>query len=79
MVHAFNPSFWEAEAGRSLSLRLAWSIEQAPGQPGLHRETLSLKKTKWAGEMAQWLRALPALPEVLSSTPSIHMVAHNHL
>ena len=32
-----------------------------------------------AGEMAQWLRALPALPKVLSSIPSNHMVAHNHL
>jgi hypothetical protein len=31
-----------------------------------------------AGEMAQWLRALTALPEVLSSNPSTHMVAHNH-
>jgi hypothetical protein len=30
-------------------------------------------------EMAQWLRALTAaLPEVLSSLPSNHMVAHNH-
>jgi hypothetical protein len=32
-----------------------------------------------AGEMAQWLRALTALPEVLSSIPSNHMMAHNHL
>jgi hypothetical protein len=32
-----------------------------------------------AGEMAQWLRALRALPEVLSSIPSNHLVAHNHL
>jgi hypothetical protein len=32
-----------------------------------------------AGEMAQWLRALTALPEVLSSNPSNHMVAHNYL
>ncbi|KAM7340256.1 hypothetical protein ACRRTK_000871 [Alexandromys fortis] len=32
-----------------------------------------------AGEMAQRLRALPALPKVLSSVPSNHMVAHNHL
>jgi hypothetical protein len=31
------------------------------------------------GEMAQWLRALTALPKVLSSIPSNHMVAHNHL
>jgi hypothetical protein len=29
--------------------------------------------------MAQQLRALTALPEVLSSIPSNHMVAHNHL
>jgi len=32
-----------------------------------------------AGEMAQQLRAPTALPEVLSSIPSNHMVAHNHL
>ena len=32
-----------------------------------------------AGEMAQWLGALTAFPEVLSSLPSNHMVAHNHL
>jgi hypothetical protein len=29
--------------------------------------------------MAQWLRALTALPEGLNSIPSKHMVAHNHL
>jgi hypothetical protein len=29
--------------------------------------------------VAQRLRALTALPEVLSSIPSNHMVAHNHL
>jgi|UPI00001F1157 hypothetical protein len=28
---------------------------------------------------AQWLRALTALPKVLSSNSSSHMVAHNHL
>ena len=35
-------------------------------------------KYDWAGEMAQRLRALTALPEVLSSIPSNPMVAHNH-
>ena len=38
---------------------------------------------KWAwegaGEMAQWVRALAALPEVLSSIPSNYVVVHNHL
>jgi hypothetical protein len=33
-----------AEAGESLCSRPAWSTEQVPGQPGLHRETLS-----WGG------------------------------
>ena len=32
-----------------------------------------------AGEMAQRVRALTALQEVLSSNLSNHMVAHNHL
>ena len=37
----------------------------------------SNKKEKWAGEMAQCLRALAALPKVLSSNPSNYMVAPN--
>lgn len=36
-----NSSTWEAEAGRSLSLRPAWSTEQVPEQAGLPKETLS--------------------------------------
>jgi hypothetical protein len=40
---------------------------------------LFLKETIFgAGEMAQQLRTLTALPKVLSSIPSNHMVAHNH-
>jgi hypothetical protein len=31
-----------------------------------------------AGEMAQWLRVLTALPKVLSSNTSNHLVAHNY-
>ena len=42
-----------------------------------NQKIMSLKM--WAGEMAQQLRAPTALPEVLSSIPSNHMVAHNHL
>jgi hypothetical protein len=37
-----------------------------------------LKSVAWAGEMAQQVRAPTALPKVLSSNPSNHMVAHNH-
>jgi hypothetical protein len=38
----------------------------------------SKKTDSRAGEIAQRLRALAALPEVMSSIPSNHMVAHNH-
>jgi hypothetical protein len=44
--HTFNPSTWEAEAGRFLSSRPAWSTEWVLGQPGLHRETLTPKNKK---------------------------------
>jgi hypothetical protein len=46
VAHAFNSSTWEAKADGFLSSRPAWSREWVPGQPGLHRETLSQKKTK---------------------------------
>ena len=46
VAHAFNPSTQEAETSGSQSLRPAWSIEGVPGQPGLHRETMSQKKKK---------------------------------
>jgi hypothetical protein len=38
-----------------------------------------LKRELGAGEMAQRLRALAALPEVLRLIPSNYMAAHNHL
>jgi hypothetical protein len=47
VAQAFIPSTREAEAGEFPSLRPAWSTKWVPGQPGLHRETLSRKtKTK---------------------------------
>ena len=49
----------------SVSLRIVWSFV--------------LESHPWDGEMAQRLRALTALPWVLSSIPSNNMVAHNHL
>jgi hypothetical protein len=43
VVNTANPSTWEAKVGRwiSVSSRLAWYTEWFPGEPGLHRETLS--------------------------------------
>ena len=46
VTHAFDPSTWEAEVGRFLSSRPAWSTEWVPRQPGLYRETLSRKNQK---------------------------------
>ena len=46
VAHAFDPSTREAEAVGFLSSRPAWSTESVPGQPGLHRETLSGGKKK---------------------------------
>lgn len=37
MAHAFAPSSIKAEAGKSLSVRLAWATDLVAG---LHRETL---------------------------------------
>jgi hypothetical protein len=50
--------------------------------PILYRKNgCSIKKLGYeeAGEMTQGLRALAALPEVLSSIPSNHMVVHDYL
>jgi hypothetical protein len=53
VAHVFNPNTREAEAGRFLSSRPAWSTKWVPGQPGLHRETLSQKKQQQQKEYCQ--------------------------
>jgi hypothetical protein len=35
VVHAFNHSTQEVEAGRSQSVKPAWFTAQVPGQPGI--------------------------------------------
>jgi hypothetical protein len=49
VAHALNPSTQEVEAGGPLSLRPAWSMEQVPGQPGTHKETLPKGEKKKRG------------------------------
>jgi len=56
----------------------AWTTQQEPVGGKNELEPSPLKSGTRAGELAQWLRALTALPGVLSSNPSSHMVAHNH-
>jgi hypothetical protein len=45
VAHAFNPNTREAETGRFLSSRPAWSTKWVPGQPGKH--CLKKKKKEW--------------------------------
>jgi hypothetical protein len=60
----------EAEAGRYL-----WF----PDRQGSMEKSYVKRQKLGTGEMSQWLRVSTALPEVLSSIPSSHMVAHSHL
>ena len=55
VAHDSNPSSWEAEAGKFLSLRPGWSTKWVPGQPELYRKTLSQKKNK-IGKFAEQSR-----------------------
>jgi hypothetical protein len=63
--------------------RLVSAVNKTVSDPDTRQvliETLAFENANTgAGEMAQRLRALTALPEVLSSIPSNHMVAHNLL
>jgi hypothetical protein len=70
VAHPFNPSTEEVEADVSRATQR---------KPCLKRKKQKQKNKPEAREMAQRLRALTSLPEVLSSIPSNHMVAHNHL
>ena len=45
----------------------------------LKAHELTSTDKKWTREMAQWIGAPSVLPDGLSSIPSNHMVAHNHL
>jgi hypothetical protein len=46
VVRAARPSTWEAEAGRFLSLRPAWSTKWVPGQPYTEKPCLKNNNKK---------------------------------
>lgn len=46
VVHAFNPSTWGTKRGRSLSSRLAWSLDQVPGSKKGYTEKTYLEERK---------------------------------
>jgi len=65
---------WAPGFKREWVLIHKWGIFMAS-----HAKLLFKKLYLRAGEMAYWLRELTALLKGLSSIPSNHMVAHNHL
>ena len=68
-----------AGANPVYDITLLGLVAQPPRFVGLGGAESPVQLGQWAGEMAQRLRALPALPKVLSSIPSNHMMAYNHL
>jgi hypothetical protein len=58
---------------------VSWKESLTHTHTHTHTHTTEIEIQYWAGEMAQWLRAPTALPKVLSSNSSKHMVAHSHL
>ena len=81
VTHPFNPSTWEVEAGGPFEFEasLVFRASSRTARTLLHKEILSSKNKQTKNPNKGWLRALTALPKVLSSNPSNHMVAHNHL
>ena len=69
LTHISNVQQKEMEGKRGLCFKVFSEEATQFGQ----------EKLKQAGEMAQQLRAPTALPKVLNSIPSNHMVAYNHL
>jgi hypothetical protein len=57
----------------SFSVKVHGSLREKQTRDGGGEEV-----SRGAGKMAQLVRALTALPKVLSSNPSSHIVAHNH-
>jgi L-2-hydroxyglutarate oxidase LhgO len=74
-------SEFKASLVYKVSSRTARAIQRNPVSKNKKQKTNKQTKLVFAGagEMAQQLRALTTLPEVLSSNPSKHMVVHNHL
>jgi hypothetical protein len=78
VVHTFNPSTWEAEAGRFLSSRPAWSTEQVSGQPRLHKETLSRKPGEKKRTSRERKKVTSNYLSSISRDTHIHTYTHTH-
>jgi hypothetical protein len=78
VANAFHASTEETEE-RQADLHELKASQVYKVSSSLVRGHTAKRNKRRAGEMAQRLRALAALPEILSSSPSNHEVAHNHL
>jgi hypothetical protein len=68
VARIYNPSIWKAES------------QEFKSQVRSSRSSiLSYIKSSRVGEMSQWLRALAALSEELSSIPYTYMAAYNYM
>ena len=77
-LHYLIPKSWPCTSLQSYSFWMGHERRNAIYQSVNQDKNKNKNKNKGPGEMAQWLRALAALPEVLSSIPSNHMVTHSH-
>ena len=71
----FPKSQEREQSNARLGERQTLSCRKSRGMDGTRVLFSTLKMPKQAGEMAQWLRALAALPEDPGSVPSTHMTA----
>ena len=76
VVHIFNLSTREAEAGGSLNSRPAWTTEQVPGQPGTHREALSTKTKQNKNRSWGWRDGLVVKAYCSAEDPSLTLSTH---
>ena len=74
------PMFQRQEQGDHCDLEASLAYRTSSRIARATQINLVSKKRKLGiAKMAQWLRALTALSEVLSLNPSNHVVAYNHL
>ena len=79
LVRTQSTAYGNSYGGQNAYLTLQVRHYLIRREPTEGSQLYAVERPSAAREMAQWLRALTALPEVLSSSPSNHMVAHNHL
>jgi hypothetical protein len=71
-------SEFEASLVYKVSSRTIRATQRNPVSKNQQKQNKTKKQNR-AGEMAQWLRTLTALPKVMSSIPSNHIITNNEI